>query len=119
MNLVTYPPQALVLTGAAHLPAELFPKFDGPVKGDPCHYLGMCEVLRRPAYFPNALVRLTPDLRQVTENRAADRDRPIDRRQTMAVGMVEGVEDLAIHIELRLLDCGIADPHRPRAFVPR
>src|SRR5207302_1962079 len=97
----------------------LFPKFDGPVEGHPCHYLGMCEMVRRPAYFPNALVGLTPDSCQMTENVAADRDRAIDRRQTVAVGMVECIEDLAIHIELCLLDCGIADPHRSRAFVPR
>jgi hypothetical protein len=78
----------------------------------------MCEVLRRPAYFPNSLVRLTPDLRHVTENTAADRNRAINRWQTMALGHIQSVEDLAIHIELCLLHRGIADPHRPRAFVP-
>ena len=100
MNVVTYPPQGLVITRAAHLLAELFPNFDGPVEGNPCHYLGMCEVLRRPAHFPNALVRSAPDPRQVTEKGAADRDRAVERRQAMAVGMIEGVE-IAQHFEDR------------------
>src|SRR5712671_4766898 len=118
MNVVTYPPQGLALTRAARLLADLFPNFDGPVEGNPCHYLGMCEVLRRAAYFPNPLVRLKPDLRQVTEPTVADRNRAINRWQTMAVRHIQSIEDLAIHVELCLLHRGIADPHRPRAFVP-
>jgi hypothetical protein len=55
----------------------------------------------------------------VTENGAADRDRTIDRWQTMAVGMVQGVEDLTVYIELRLVDRRVPDAHWAGFFVAR
>src|SRR5271155_3113526 len=119
MNVVTCPPQFLNRTVAADLLADLLQNFDGPVEGNPCHYLGMGEVLRRPAYFPNALVRLAPDPRQVTENAAADRDRPVNRRQTVDMSMVQGIEDLAVDVELRLVDGRIPYAYRAGPFVTR
>ena len=119
VDVVTYSPQALGGTLSADLLADLLQNFDGAVESNPCHYLRMCKVLRRPANFPDALVGMVPNPGQVTQNSAADRDRTVDRRQTVAVRKIQSVEDLTVDIELRLLDGRVPNPHRARSLVSR
>src|SRR5215469_15495506 len=77
----------------------------------------MSEVLRRPAHFPNALVRPAPNARQMVKNSAADRHGPAYRRQAVKMSEVEGVENFAVDVELCLFHGGIADAYRPRSFI--
>ena len=112
-------PQALERAVAARLLADLFEDLDRAVERDPRHHLRMGEMLLRPANFPDPLIGQRPDPRQMPEKGAADRDAALHGRQTVQLGVVQGVEDFAIDIELRLLDGGIADAHRARALVTR
>ena len=115
VDLVAHPPPAL--ERVSRQPPSCSQILDRPVEGDPRHDLGMREMLRRSAHLPNALVGLIPDLAPNVQARPA-RSRPrVDRGQAVAVSMVERVEDLAVNVELRLIDCGVADADRARSFI--
>src|SRR5262245_544320 len=119
MDFVPYPSQPVKRALATYLFADQLDQSDGAVKSDPCHYLGMREVLRRHAHLPYPLVGETPDPRQMPEQRATDRDCAVDRRHAVAMGVVQCVENLPEDVELRLVYRSIADADRPRALIAR
>src|SRR5271166_6985373 len=79
----------------------------------------MSEVLRRPAHLPDSFVGLIPDLGQMSQHDAPDRVPMLIRGQTVAVRMIERVEDLAVNVELRLVYRGVADADRARPLKSR
>ena len=90
---------------------------DAAIERDPAHDLRVGEVLRIAANFPDALVRTTPHLLQVLEDRAQEVPIGRPRLQAAAFALKEGVDDFAEHVELKLSMCGIADPHWRRLLV--
>ena len=63
------------------------------------------------------LVRLIPDPRPDDRARRIPDPRALVELQLGHARLMEGVDQLAIDIELQLRVRGIADPHRPRAFI--
>src|SRR5207248_9584647 len=86
---------------------------------NPCHDLGMHEMTPRTANFPYTLVGSRPDLLYVPGKRPLEVPGCFKFLQSVFACLVEGIEHLAIHIELELLGRGIADPHWLRTFVTR
>ena len=99
--------------------AELFRRLDRPVDGDPGHDLGVGEVLPGSAHFPDALVGILP--RPLDEGRQRHLQIPVRLvgLQSRLAGLIHGVADLAVHVELELSVCRVADADRLRAFVAR
>src|SRR5205085_3089047 len=52
---------------------EALARLHAPVERDPRHHLRVREVTARPAYLPDSLVRLLPDLLEVREHAALQR----------------------------------------------
>src|SRR5271156_2309668 len=69
--------------------------------------------------LPDALVRLSPDVLEVQNERAFQRPGRVAGGETGAARNVKGVEHFAIDVELELCDRPIADSDRLRAFVAR
>ena len=72
---------------------------------------------RAAPHFPDARVRLSPDLLEVQKEGAFQRPGRIAGGETRAARDIEGVEHFAIDVELKLLDRSVADADRLRAFV--
>src|SRR5262249_61297828 len=67
--------------------------------------------------FPNPIVRLIPDLLQMLDQRQLLRPRLLDSSKTTLSCLVNGVHELAVHVELELNGSGVADAHRRRALI--
>ena len=89
---------------------------DRAIEGDPGHDLGIGEMLRRPAHFPDALIGLAPDILEMFEKRDLSVPSGFVGRQPAAPRLMIGVHDLAEHVELQLGVRRIADAHR-RGFL--
>ena len=86
--------------------AELLDRLDRAVEGDPGHDLRVGEVAPAAAHLPDPLVGLLPGrLEEVKQICPAARRRRA--AQAVAVGLVEGVEDLAVDVELELPDAAL------------
>ena len=71
----------------------------------------------RPAHFPQPVVRVAPVLFQKIQQRALQRPGVPAGGQARGEAEMQRVDDLAIHVELALVDGGVADPDRGRALV--
>src|SRR5277367_1623874 len=79
----------------------------------------MGEVAPAAPHFPDALVRLPPDILEVQNKAALQRPSRVARREAGAARDVKGVEHFTIDIELELSDGAVTDSDRSRAFVAR
>ena len=79
----------------------------------------MRELPPAAAHLPDAVVGLAPDGLEMLDERAFEIPAVLCRRQSGAARDVEGVHDLAEHVELQLLHCGVAEPDRFRSHVAR
>ena len=108
---------------APALDRALAPEFlvgaDGAVERDPCHHLGVGEVPVRPAHLPDAGVFAAPAVLEPLEQLARQRPDVVVGRRTVASGLVERVDHLAVDVELQLLRGGVADAHGARPLEPR
>ena len=73
----------------------------------------------RPAHLPDPFVGLVPRRLEVLEQVPLERPGVVVRVEAVHARLVEHVHHLAVHVELELLVRRVADPHRPRALVPR
>ena len=90
---------------------------DGAVERDPAHHLRVHEVPRLAADLPDAVVRLVPARRgRVGEAHQEVAGVPAQHAELVAK-LKRRVEQLAVHVELRLVPGAVADPDR-RAVPP-
>ena len=90
---------------------------DRPVEGDPGHHLGVHEVPPGPPDLPDPLVGLAPVLLQKPEQGPDQAPGVAVEPQPRLAAERDGVDHLAVHVELELADRGVADPHRRRVLV--
>ncbi len=90
---------------------------DRPVERDPHHDPGMGEIALGATNFPQAIVRLVPDLLEMPQHAALQRPRLGGLRQAALPCEVQCIHDLAVHVELALPERRIADPHRAGTVV--
>ena len=91
---------------------------DRPVEGHPRHHLRVGEVparAARPPRCPRRAPARPPRGTRAGSRRA--RQAWSDASSPCVRAVVEGVDDLAVDVELELLGGGVADPHRRRALV--
>src|SRR5437588_2808400 len=88
-----------------------------PVECDPAHHLRVREVPSWPSDLPDALVRLPPAGLEITEQLPLQRPGLLFLAEAVDPGLVERVEHLAVHIELKLPARGVADPDGARGLV--
>src|SRR5438105_896723 len=98
---------------------ELLDALDAAVECDPGQHLRRHIVLAWATTLPDSGIRLVPDLAQMFEQRPLERPCRIEEFQLRDARLMKYVHQLAIDVELQLGMGGIADPHRPRAFVAR
>ena len=96
---------------------KLFDRADRAVKGDPRHDLGVGELAPAAADLPNPLIRLFPNRLKMLDEGALQRPGCGVRRKTHAPRLVQGIEHLAKHVELKLVSRGIAYPNRCGTLV--
>ena len=99
--------------------AELIRALDRTIEGDPCHDLGIGEVLAAAARFPYAIVRLGPDALEVGQKRLLQLPAGFARGKPLASRLVERIHHFAEGIELELAVRSVADAHRRGALVAR
>src|SRR5215469_9926610 len=97
--------------------SKLLHDSNGAVDCYPRHHLGMNKVPARPADLPNSLIRLGPDFFEMIDQRSSQFPAGLAFFQSLAPGQVEGIEKLAIDIELQLSRGGVPDSYRPRPRV--
>src|SRR5262249_58509222 len=95
--------------------AELLRAFDRAIEGDPCHDLGIGEVLGPAARLPYAFIRFGPDALEVGQERLLQGPAGFARGDPFASRLMERVHHLAECIELKLAVRSIADAHRGAA----
>src|SRR5262245_65156868 len=83
--------------------AELLRALDRTIEGDPCHDLGIGEVLGPAARFPYAFIRLGPDFLEVGQKRLLQRPAGFARGEPFTSRLMERIHHLAEDIELELL----------------
>src|SRR6185503_19105451 len=93
---------------------EAFDGLDGAVEGHPRHHLGMDEVAARPSHFPDAFVRLRPGVVEKGHQRPFERPGGLVDGNAAAPTQMERIDQLPVHIELKLMDGGVADAYRLR-----
>ena len=71
------------------------------------------------SHFPNSIVRLIPDLFQMLDQRLLLRPGRLNGSKSTFACLLDGVHELAVHIELELNGSGVADAHRGGALVTR
>src|SRR3954464_5525130 len=77
----------------------------------------MREMERAISHFPNTRIRHAPDVADVIGN-AGERPSHVGIERTMAFAVQPSrLEQVAVNIELRLLDRGVAHTYRPRVPV--
>src|SRR5262249_37873219 len=87
------------------------------VQCDPGHDFRVREMPPRAANFPDALVWTPPGLFNKTHQRLFHAPTVLVVFQSVLAGLVKSVEYFAVHVELKLLEGGIADPHGPGVLV--
>jgi hypothetical protein len=75
------------------------------------------KCLRGPADLPDALVRLVPVLLQVADQLQLEQRGVVVACEAGHVREVQGLGDLAVHVELELVRGAVADAHRTRVLV--
>ena len=78
----------------------------------------MDEVALRSAHLPDAFVRLAPGTFHELEDHFLERPGRSVRLEPGVARDVQRVEDLAVDVQLELVDRGVADAHRPGVLVP-
>src|SRR3974390_3572326 len=79
----------------------------------------MGEVLAAAAHFPEAFIRLVPDIRKVHQNLTLHAPTHLVAAEAALSGLVERVHNFAEYIDLELPMRCITDTHRLRIFVAR
>src|SRR5215467_3781065 len=79
----------------------------------------MGEMLRIAANLPDAMVRLTPTLFQVMQNRLLKRPARFGWSQGALPRLMQGIEQFTVDIDLNLPMRVVADPHRGRVLISR
>src|SRR3974377_906501 len=79
----------------------------------------MGEVLAAAAHFPEAFIRLVPDIRKVQQKLTLHAPTRLVAAEAALSGLVERVHNLTEYIDLELPMRCITDTHRLRIFVPR
>src|SRR4029078_2290374 len=92
--------------------AEGLNAFDRAVEGDPGHDFGIGEVPGGTADFPDALIRVAPDFRQMVDEFELGAPTRLVARQAAAARLMMHVHDFAEHVELELAVGGGADTER-------
>ena len=90
---------------------------DRAVERDPGHDPRVGEVAPAAAHLPDALVGLIPVLGEPVEDRAQLDPERVRERHAPALGEVDGVDDLAVDVQLELVRRAVADAHGPRVAV--
>ena len=98
---------------------ELVMGTNGAIEGHPRHHLRVGEVPERPSDLPDAGVLLTPAVLEPSEQLQHQRPDVLVRRSTLDPQLVDGVQDLAVDVQLELRRCGVPDPYRRRALISR
>src|SRR5688500_5944207 len=81
---------------------EFLDRLNRPIQSDPGHHLRMGELLLPPANLPDALIRLPPDLLDVSRQRSLNCPCRRIRWQSTDAPMMEGIRDFSVDIELEL-----------------
>src|SRR5215207_3425253 len=92
---------APVLDRAVEL--ESFRVLNRTIERHPGHYLGIGEMLPRPAHLPDTFIRLAPDSLEILQQRLLQRPACRIRRDPATPALVQGVHDLAVDVELKLI----------------
>src|SRR5215467_12780013 len=71
----------------------------------------------RPPDLPNSFIWLGPDFFEMIDQRSSQFPAGHAFFQSLAPGQVEGIEKLAVDIELQLSGGGVPDSYRSRGFV--
>jgi hypothetical protein len=75
------------------------------------------EVPTWPADLPDALVGLLPSRLEPVDEPAGEAPGIVRRRESLSARLIEGVDDLAVDVELPLPRCAVPDPNGPGALV--
>ena len=114
VDLAPDPPPAV--DGAREV--EALDGVDRTVERHPGEHLRVHEVAARPAHLPDPLVRLVPGALEEVHHPLLERPRVAVGREPVPARLVQRVDQLAVHVELKLLVRRVADPDRLRAGVP-
>src|SRR5262249_51015542 len=76
------------------------------VEGNPRHDLREGKMLAAASHFPYAVVRLLPDPFQMLDERQLLRPRRRDGSKRVLACLVDGIHELAVHVELQLTGGG-------------
>src|SRR5660398_223786 len=121
----TVPPMRLIALAAhllVNLPAQALPplhrtvhpralgRLDCPVEGHPSHDLRVSEMAPTPAHFPNTLIRFTPVPLQKVQQLLLDTPAPRIRFHPGTAGLLHGIHDLPVNVELELIRGGVPHP---------
>src|SRR5258708_4091318 len=91
--------------------SELLRAFDPPVEGDPTHNLRKNVVLSGPTRLPDTCVGSIPDGGEMREQVSLHPPRFTIEFNFRLTGLIEGIHQLAIDVELQLGVGGIAETH--------
>jgi hypothetical protein len=91
---------------------------DGAIKSNPHHHLGIGEVQRPSAKFPEATIRHVTQGLEMAQKRLLQRPADVAWSKIVPAGMMQGIERLAEGIDLRLGIGIIADADRLCAVRP-
>src|SRR5262249_54012794 len=89
---------------------------DRPIKGDPAHHLAVDEALPAATGLPDTVLGLVPMLAQPVHH-SGDVCPAIVAHGYVRVREVDGVERLALDVQLQLVRGAVADPDRAGSFV--
>ncbi len=92
---------------------------DAAVQRAPRHDLGEDEGLAAAAHLPDTVIGIAPDLTEVVGEGPLHPPAGGQVGKTQAAAFRQNRHDLAIDIELNLLRCGVADPHRGGIGIAR
>src|SRR5439155_18750066 len=95
--------------------ARVLRQADATVEGDPAHRLGVHEVTRVAAPFPDPAVRLVPLPRRALDDVLDERPHLVVGRFAPLVPAPREVQELAQRVELALPRRAVADAHRAEA----
>src|SRR5438034_9422924 len=87
------------------------------IEGDPAHHLRVGEVKRAVPYFPDARIRLPPDVADMVGD-SPERGAGITVEPVVALAVQpRRLQQVAVDIELQLLESGVADSHGHRMAI--
>ena len=93
-------------------PAAALGEPDRAVEGDPALHPAVGEVLAAAAGFPDAFVGLVPVIAEPVDHVRDGGPALVGRLQAARVDLGDGVERLAVDVELQLVGGAVADPDR-------